>query len=244
LRLPGLPATVGQLRDGRTHHDELRGHDVTTTGNASSPVATAAAGLAAGTPGAAFDVLRDYLRARATFTDQDFAFIRTMFVPASVRAGEFLQRAGTVATHAAFVARGCLRTYVIDAKGKEHIVQFAPETWWLADNVSLTTGTPSDYFIDAIEDSELLLIEPRSHEAIVERIPAYAAAFRKGLQKHAAAKDERIVSAMSTSAQDRYLQFMKTYPSLASRVPQWMLASYLGVTPETVSRIRKKLSRK
>jgi CRP-like cAMP-binding protein len=187
--------------------------------------------------------LRAYLEARASFADEEFEYIRTMFEPAALRAGAFLQRAGSVATHAAFVARGCLRTYTIDAKGKEHIVQFAPETWWVADNISLSTGTPSNYFVDALEDSDLLLIGPHAHEAIVERSPGYAAAFRKELQKHAASKDERIVGAMSASAQDRYLQFLKTYPSLAMRVPQWMLASYLGVTPETVSRIRSKLAK-
>jgi CRP-like cAMP-binding protein len=189
-------------------------------------------------------VLRGYLQARAEFTDDELDYIATVFVPATLRAGEFLQRAGAVATHAAFVTRGCLRTYAIDAKGKEHIVQFAPETWWVADAASLASGKPSDYFVEALEDSDLLLIDPRSHEALVEKSPGYAAAFRRGLQRHAAAKDERLVNAMSASAQDRYLHFLQTYPSLARRVPQRMLASYLGVTPETVSRIRKRLSQK
>jgi CRP-like cAMP-binding protein len=195
-------------------------------------------------PTSAFCVLRAYLSARASFTEEEFGFIRTMFVPRTLRSREFLQRAGDAAKYAAFVAKGCLRSYVIDSHGKEHIVQFAPETWWLADNISLATGTPSQYFIDAIEDSDLLLIDPTSHEAVVEKIPGYAASFRKGLQRHAAAKDARIVSSMSTPAHDRYLEFLKTYPSIAMRVPQRMLASYLGVSPETVSRIRKKLSRK
>jgi CRP/FNR family transcriptional regulator, anaerobic regulatory protein len=149
-----------------------------------------------------------------------------------------------VATHAAFVPTGCLRSYVIDGKGKEHIVQFAPDDWWLADNNSLMSGTPSQYFIDAVEDSTVLLIDPPSHQQIVERVPSYAASFRSGLQRHAAAKDQRIVSALSTSADERYQEFLRTYPSIALRVPQWMLASYLGVSPETLSRIRKSLSRK
>ena len=119
----------------------------------------------------AFAVLRTYLRARASFSDEEMDFVRTMFRPATLRSGEFLQRAGTVAKEAAFVARGCLRTYVIDSKGKEHVVQFAPETWWVADNVSLTSGKPSEYFIDAIEDSDMLLIDSPSHEAVVEKIP-------------------------------------------------------------------------
>jgi len=192
----------------------------------------------------AFDVLRTYLEARAAFTEDEIEFVRARFEPITLRAGEFLQRAGTVATHAAFVTSGCLRSYTIDAKGREHIVKFAPETWWVADNVSLSSGTPSDYFIDALEDSAALLVTSASHEAIVEQVPGYSAAFRRGLQRHAAAKDQRIVSALSASAQERYLQFLTTYPSLVNRVPQWMIASYLGVSPETVSRIRRKLARR
>ena len=195
-------------------------------------------------PMSAFRVLRAYLQSKATFSDEEFAFMERLFRPKALRAGEVLQRAGEVATHAAFVAEGCLRSYVIDGKGKEHVVQFAPENWWLADAASLMTGTPSQYFIDAVEDSSLLLIEPPSHLRIVEQVPGYATAFRTGLQKHAAAKDQRIVSALATSAEERYQEFVRTYPSIALRVPQWMLASYLGVSPETLSRVRKSLSRK
>jgi CRP-like cAMP-binding protein len=192
----------------------------------------------------AFEILQNYLQARATFTDQEFTLIRTLFLPRTLSAGESLQQAGNVARHAAFVARGCLRSYVIDTKGKEHIVMFAPENWWLADNISLATKTPSQYFVDAIEDSDVLLIDPASHEELVEKVPGYAAAFRKGLQKHAASKDQRIVKSLSSSAEERYLDFLATYPSIATRVPQWMVASYLGVSPETISRIRKKLSQR
>jgi CRP-like cAMP-binding protein len=191
-----------------------------------------------------FHRLRTYLERRAAFTEEDFAFLESLFLPRAFRAGEFFQRAGDAVTHGAFVATGCLRKYIIDAKGKEHIVQFAPENWWLADAASLMTGTPSQYFIDAVEDSSLLLIDPPSHLRIVEQIPGYATAFQTGLQKHAAAKDLRIVSALATSAEERYQEFMRTYPSIALRVPQWMLASYLGVSPETLSRVRKGLSRK
>src|ERR1043166_5398022 len=191
-----------------------------------------------------FEVLQSYLKARAEFTDVDFGLIRTTFIPRDLKQGEHLQRAGEVAKYTAFVARGCLRSYVIDSKGKEHIVQFAPESWWLADKISLASGTPSKYFFDAIEDSEVLLIDLPSHESLVENVPGYAAAFRRGLQRHAAAKDQRIVNALSTTAEERYLDFLETYPAIVTRVPQWMLASYLGVSPETISRIRKKLARK
>jgi CRP-like cAMP-binding protein len=191
-----------------------------------------------------FEVLQAYLVARATFSAEDLAFMQTVFIPRRLQAGDFLQRGGEVARYAAFVARGCLRSFVIDAKGKEHIVQFAAEDWWLADAISLNTGTPSQYFFAATEDSDLLLIDAQGQQQIVDRIPGYSAAMRTGLQKHAAAKDLRIVKALSASAEVRYLDFIRTFPTIAQRVPQWMVASYLGVSPETVSRIRKQLSRK
>jgi len=195
-------------------------------------------------PASAFHVLRTYLEARAEFSEEDFDYLRGVLRFRRLPAGEFLQRAGDVSRFAAFVASGCLRSYVIDPKGKEHIVQFAPETWWLADSTSLGGRTPSAYFIDAIEASELLLLDGASHQDLIEHVPGYAAALRTGLQRHAAAKDQRIVTSLSASAEERYLEFLKVYPSIARRVPQSMLASYLGVTPETISRIRKNLSRR
>jgi CRP-like cAMP-binding protein len=152
-----------------------------------------------------FGVLREYLEARASFTERDFDVVRSAFLVRHIPAGDFLQRAGDVTRHAAFVATGCLRNYVIDGKGKEHIVQFAPETWWLADSTSLQTRTPSTFFIDATEDSDVVLIDGPSHQKLVDDVAGYAAAFRTGLQRHAAAKDQWIVSSLSASAEERYL---------------------------------------
>ena len=195
-------------------------------------------------PGAPFEVLRAYLDVRASFSPADFDVVREALLLRRLAAGEFLQKAGDVTRYAAFVATGCLRNYVIDAKGKEHIVQFAPETWWLADGTSLRDRTPSTYFIDAIEDSSVLLIDGPSHQKLVDQVAGYAASFRAGLQRHTAAKDQRIVSSLSATAEERYLEFLRVYPSIVRRVPQTMLASYLGMTPETLSRIRKNLARR
>jgi CRP/FNR family transcriptional regulator, anaerobic regulatory protein len=186
-----------------------------------------------------FSVLREYLEARASFSEDDLALVRSVLRERTLQPHETLQRAGDVARAAAFVAHGCLRMYVIDAKGKEVIVQFAPETWWLADNISLMSKSPSQYFIDAIEPSQVLLLEADGHLLLLQRVPGYAAAFQTGVHRHAAVKDQRIVSTLSASAEDRYHEFLKTYPSIAQRVPQWMIASYLGVSAETVSRIRR-----
>jgi CRP-like cAMP-binding protein len=191
-----------------------------------------------------FDVLQSYLLARASFSADELAFMRSVFVPRRLAAGDFLQRGGDVAEYAVFVAHGCLRSFVIDKQGKEHVVQFAPEEWWLADVISLNTRTPSQYFFAAIEDSELLLIDPRGQQQVVDRVPGYSDAMRAGIQKHSAAKDLRIVKTLSATAEERYVDFIATFPTVAQRVPQWMLASYLGVSPETISRIRKQLSRR
>jgi CRP-like cAMP-binding protein len=191
-----------------------------------------------------FHRLRAYLERRGAFTDADFAFLEPLFLPRTLRAGEFLQRSGDGVTHGAFVATGCLRKYVVDAKGKEHIVQFAPENWWTGEGPGVAPGTPAKYFIDAIEDSQLLLVDAASHQRAIERLPAYAAGFRDGIQRQALATEQRIVNALSESAEDRYEAFLKKYPSIAARVPQFMLASYLGVSPETLSRIRRQRSRR
>jgi CRP-like cAMP-binding protein len=191
-----------------------------------------------------FEILRAYFEQSFPVTEEDFVLLKSVMTPKILKKGEFLLREGEVAKYGAFVTKGILRSYVIDNKGKEHIIQFAPENWWISDKTGLTDGTPSTFFIDAIEYSEILLIDIKGHLTLIEKLPGYAASFRTGIQKRAAAKDQRIVHSLSATAEERYNDFLETYPSIARRVPQHMLASYLGITPETVSRIRKQASRK
>jgi CRP-like cAMP-binding protein len=191
-----------------------------------------------------FHVLRTYLEERATVTEDELTLIEKAMRPAALASGEFLQRSGDVTQCAAFVTKGCLRKCLIEPNGKEHVTEFAPETWWVTDAHSAGSQTPSRYFIQAIEDSELLLIDMPSHDELVARVPGWAAAYRKGLQKRSIASEQRIALSLSQSAQDRYLAFVEKYPSIVTRVPQWMVASYLGVSPETVSRIRRRLAKK
>ncbi len=191
-----------------------------------------------------FDPLRAYLLSKAPFTAKELDFLEGLFVPSSLHSGEFLQRAGEPVRHAAFVASGCLRSYVVDANGEEVILEFAPENWWIGDRTFLTGGTTCECFIDSIGHSDVLLFHQGSHQKMVESVPTFAAMFRVAFQKYAAAKDRRIINALSMSVEERYMDFMKTYPAIALRVPQRMLASYLGVSPETLSRVRKNLSHK
>jgi len=194
---------------------------------------------------AAFDRLRGYFASKGSaFTDEEFAILQSTFTPAGLPADGFLQRSGELATHAVFVVSGVLRVYTIDLNGREHIVQFVPEDWWWSDAASIMSGSPSQYFAQAIEPTELLLTDLPSHRRLLKDLPPFAAAFTAGVQRHNAAKDQRIVSALSATAEERYTAFVAKYPSIVQRVPQWMIASYLGLSPETLSRIRKNLSRR
>ncbi|HTE10633.1 MAG TPA: Crp/Fnr family transcriptional regulator [Chitinophagaceae bacterium] len=191
-----------------------------------------------------FETLHAYFESRFTLTKEDMALIKSVFLPKKMRKGEFLLREGDIAKHAAFVCKGFLRSFVIDNKGKEHVIQFAPENWWISDKGPAADNKPASLFIDAIEDAEVLLLDITGHTTLVAKIPGYASSFRTGMQKRTEAKDKRIVHALTATAEERYNDFLATYPSIARRVPQHMLASYLGITPETLSRIRRKAMQK
>jgi CRP-like cAMP-binding protein len=192
----------------------------------------------------AFAPLRSYLESKGHFTEKELDFLVGLFIPVTLRPGEFLQRAAEPVRHAAFVAKGCLRSYAIDASGKEVTLEFAPDNWWLGDRTFLVGGTTCECFIDSIGHSDILLFEQSSHQKMVECVPTFATMYRIAFQKYSAAKDRRIINALSMSIEERYLEFLNTYPAIAFQVPQRMLASYLGVSPETLSRVRKHLAQK
>jgi len=186
------------------------------------------------------EVLVAYLERNCKLSKEDIALIKKTFLPRIIKKGEFLLREGEVARYGVFVCKGFLRSYMVDNKGKEHIIQFAPENWWISAKTGVSEEAPSPVFIDAIEDSELLLIDRAGHIMMLENVTAYASAFHTGIQKRVQAKEKRIVNSLAATAEERYKDFLNTYPTIAQRVPQHMLASYLGITPETVSRIRRK----
>jgi CRP-like cAMP-binding protein len=190
------------------------------------------------------DTLLAYFRRNCQLTQEEIDLVSSVVVPKSLKKGEFLQREGDTVKFGAFIAKGFLRSYVIDNKGKEHIIQFAPENWWVSDKAGVSKDAKASYFIDAIEDSEIFLMDLNGHMTLIEKSPCYASSFNAGIQKRGVAKDKRIVQSLTASAEERYNDFLETYPSIVQRVPQHMLASFLGVTPETLSRIRKLQSKR
>ena len=157
-----------------------------------------------------------------------------------VAKGTVLQAPGEVALFAYRVLSGCLKSYLIDRSGKEHILQFAPEDWIISDIDSLNQQAPSDIYISALEDSELQLI-PRDHMFRLEEYSKEALVkMNRLLLNNMAATKNRLISLLSSTAEERYQGFLKQYPSLANRLPQKWIAAYIGITPEYLSEIRRK----
>ncbi|MBU8881998.1 Crp/Fnr family transcriptional regulator [Kaistella sp. DKR-2] len=161
-----------------------------------------------------------------------------------VAKNEFLLQEGEVCNGTYFVEKGLLRMYSIDKNGKEHIIQFAPEKWLMSDRSSLYFNEKSKYYIEAVEESEILLLKSDFFTNINMEFPNTAENNDLLLQKHIRNLQNRVNSLLAETAEERYMNFIKMYPDILFRVPQWMVASYLGITPESLSRVRKELARK
>ncbi|MDQ1162163.1 CRP-like cAMP-binding protein [Chryseobacterium sp. SORGH_AS 447] len=161
-----------------------------------------------------------------------------------VQKNQFLLQYGEICRYIYFVEKGLLKMYSIDKNGKEHIIQFAPESWLISDRSSLYFNEKSVYYIEAVEDSEILMLPPDFINKLIEGFPISLEQSDILLQKHIKSLQDRINSLLAETAEERYMKFIKMYPDLLLRVPQWMIASYLGITPESLSRVRKELARK
>lgn len=160
-----------------------------------------------------------------------------------VSKGEFLLQHGEVCRSTFFVEKGLLKMYSSDKNGKEHIIQFAPENWLIGDRSSLYFNEKSNYYIEAVEDSEVSVLHRDFINNLLEESPNSIEKNDLLLQKHIKSLQDRI-SLLGETAEERYMKFVRMYPNLLLRVPQWMVASYLGITPESLSRVRKELAKK
>jgi CRP-like cAMP-binding protein len=189
-----------------------------------------------------YDLFFQNLNSKVQLTTEEQEQIKTYLTFKKLRKKQYLLQEGDVCKTIAFVEKGALRAYSVDNNSNEHIIQFGLEGWLISDLYSFLTGEPATYNIDAIEDSELVIISKSAHEELLETMPKYETFTRLNMTGAYLAMQRRLTSIISASVEERYQDFIALYPHIAQRVPQHMIASYMGLTPETLSRIRKRIS--
>jgi CRP-like cAMP-binding protein len=187
-----------------------------------------------------FEVFAAYLSEKGNLDEAEIAIVEKVAITKKLHKREYLLEEGKVSTYNCFVAKGCLRLYRIGQDGSEHILRFAVENWWMADYESYNSDQPSKGFIDALEDSDLVLILRQDFDALCDAIPKFQQ-LRDRLQARSYdASQNRVLSNISYTAEEQYDNFIKSYPEFYRRIPLHMIASYLGVSRETLSRARLK----
>jgi len=188
-----------------------------------------------------FNLLLSNISRHISLNPEEIAFFTSLLKARSVNKGEFLLREGNICKYESFVVRGCLKTYYLDENGFEHIIDFSIEEWWADDLYSLLTQTPSKSNIKAIEDTEIVQISKPDLELLYQKIPKFERFFRILFQNAYITQREQINQALSASAEERYILFMKQKPYAEKRFSQKDIASYLGVTPQFLSALKKRL---
>ena len=176
-------------------------------------------------------------------TTNEVEVIKNTFVYKKIRKRQYLLQEGEVCKYAAFIVKGAMRQYSVDDKGIEHIIRLSIENWWAVDRESYMMLTPSSYNIDAWEDTDALLITKADSLNNLNNISAFGEMYRMLDQRHAFASQKRLNAAISMTAEQRYSNLINTYPEFLQRFPQLLIASYLGITKETLSRIRNQASK-
>lgn len=187
-----------------------------------------------------YKTLLEHVNNFVSLNEEEMLLLQSSFRTRKLKKKQFLLIIGEVARLESFVTKGCLKTYYIDGKGEEHIVQFAVENWWTGDLYSFLTQTPSIYNIEVLEDCEVLQIDKEILDNLYIQLPKMERYFRMLVQNAYIASTRRVLGTISQPAEERYLDFIKKYPDLEQRIPQYMVASYLGITPEFLSKIRRR----
>ncbi len=191
-----------------------------------------------------FQNFTQYIIEKFDLNPSEVYLIHELVKEEHISADSFLLKPGEICEHTFFVERGLLRLYSLSENGKEHIIQFASENWLISDRDSVFFKKPSGFYIEAIEDSLLIPLNENVFKKIEELSPNFRKKNEILLHNHIRHLNQRINLLLSASAKTRYLEFIKLYPDLQLRVPQWMVASYLGITPESLSRVRRDLASK
>jgi len=191
-----------------------------------------------------FEVFEKYLRSKTQLTDEELEMIRAVSISRKLRKRQYLLQEGDVCRHDCFTSKGCLRSYRLGDDGDEHILRFGVENWWMADKESYNSGEPAKINIDALEDSEVILFTRDNFTMLVETIPNLRLFMEQLYSRAFDVSQNRIFTHISYSAEEKYNDFVKSYPNIFNRVPLHMIASYLGVSRETLSRVRNQYAQK
>jgi CRP-like cAMP-binding protein len=186
------------------------------------------------------ELLIKNIERKVLLSKEDKKLLAENFHPKKFKRRQFILESGEISKHLYFVTKGCLRGYYIDKDGFEHVVNFAIEDWWIGD-FGFNTGEAAILTIDTLEDSEVLYIDKPSMDKLYDEIPQLDRYFRILLQNALMAQFQRIMHINSFNAEDRYSAFLKKYPQFVKRIPQKYLASYLGITPEFLSKLKKQM---
>lgn len=191
-----------------------------------------------------FESINQYIGRCAAFTPEETELFDSLLRYEEIPRKTMLLKEGQVCNFESYVVKGCIRSYYLDEQGNEVTLQFAIEDWWVSDIASFHERRPSRLFIETLEDCAVLTLTPENKELLLERVPKFERMFRLVVQRSLSSMQERLFRTIATSAAEKYLDFMNRYPGIAQRVPQHYIASYLGFTPEFLSKVRSKLARK
>ncbi|UKJ08319.1 Crp/Fnr family transcriptional regulator [Solitalea lacus] len=191
-----------------------------------------------------FDLILNNVAKHVRLDKTETDFFLSLLQHKSIKRKDYLLKQGDICKTENFIIKGCLRTYSINENGVERIVMFGKEDWWVGDLYSFLTATPANFYIDALEDTEILQISKQKLDILYERVPKFERFFRIIIQNAFIAQQNRINQNLSFTAEQRYLDFIKNYPLLEQRIPQKQVAAYLGITPVFLSMLRKKIVHK
>jgi CRP/FNR family cyclic AMP-dependent transcriptional regulator len=191
-----------------------------------------------------FDSIHQYISRCAALSPEEFDQLDSLMEHKMVAKKTIMLHEGEVCKFEAYIIKGCIRTYYINEKGAEVTLQFAVEDWWVSDIASFHDHKPSSMFIETLEDCELLTLNPQTKETLLSKVPKLERVFRLMVQRNLSVLQGRLFTTIATSAKDKYLDFIRRYPGIPQRVAQHYIASYLGISPEFLSKIRTRLSKK
>ncbi|MET0244912.1 MAG: Crp/Fnr family transcriptional regulator [Flavitalea sp.] len=193
-----------------------------------------------------FEAFLEYLKTfhSVPVTDEEVFLYKEVLAPLKLRKRQYFLQEGERCRYFGFIVKGAMRQYTVDEKGVEHIIRLGVENWWMGDRESWVMNTPSAYNIDAWEDTEMLILTRASALEMISKSPAFVELTRRLDERNNIANQRRLTSSISGTAEKKYTDFLDCYPELVGRFPQHIIASYLGITKDTLSRVRRNLMQK